>query len=126
MAECPANQRILDRVTRGKGGNERADSCCRVVDKQQRAAKYPFLQSARIAVAGQSCGGLEAYAVVNDTRIGALGVFNSGFLTEAEAKTVVPTIKGKPVFYFLGGSTDIAYANVSEATLNGVLVLRCG
>ena len=97
-----------------------------MVDKQNRVAKYPFLESGRIAVAGQSCGGLEAYAVVNDTRIGALGVFNSGFLTEAESKAVVPLIKGKPVFYFLGGSTDIAYANVSDATPNDVLVLGGG
>ena len=105
---------------------ERADSCYRVVDKQKRAAKYPFLESGRIAVAGQSCGGVEAYAVVNDTRIGALGVFNSGLMTEAESKRVVPTIKGKPVFYFLGGSTGIAYANVSEAALTDVLVLGAG
>ena len=110
----------------GARGNERADSRCRVVDKQQRAAEYPFLESARIAVAGQSCGGVEAITVANDTRIGALGVFNSGLLTEAESKTVVSAIKGKPVFYFLGGSTDIAYVNVSDTVPNGVLVLRCG
>ncbi len=67
----------------------------RVVDKQARAAKYPFLETGRIAVAGQSCGGVEAYAVINDTRIGVLGVFNSGLLSEAESKRIVPDHQGE-------------------------------
>jgi len=90
----------------------------RVVDTQARAAKYPFVESGRVAVAGQSCGGLEAYEVASDTRIKALGVFNSGFFTTSEARRVLPGIREKPVFYFLGGRTDIAYSNVSEAALS--------
>lgn len=85
-----------------------------VSDEQQaRTVKYPGLERRRIAVAGQSCGGVEAYAVVSDARVGALGMFNSGLMTEAESRRVVPGIKGKPVFYFLGGSGDVAYVNVS-------------
>ncbi|KAK3898484.1 hypothetical protein C8A05DRAFT_37923 [Staphylotrichum tortipilum] len=65
----------------------------------------------RVGVAGQSCGGVEAYDVIGDKRVGVLGVFNSGLMTEAESKRVVPGLGGKKVFYFLGGKSDIAYAN---------------
>ncbi|KAL2257834.1 hypothetical protein VTK26DRAFT_9113 [Humicola hyalothermophila] len=65
----------------------------------------------RIAVAGQSCGGLEAYEVAaGDERVGALGIFNSGMLDAAEAQRVVPGLR-LPVFYFLGGPSDIAFQN---------------
>jgi hypothetical protein len=37
--------------------------------------KYPSVDSTRIAVAGQSCGGLEAYDLANDTRVSAIGIF---------------------------------------------------
>ncbi|KAK3356870.1 Alpha/Beta hydrolase protein [Lasiosphaeria hispida] len=74
------------------------------------AAKHPSLDPSRIAVAGQSCGGVEAYAVANDTRVSVVGIFNSGLMTPAESRRVVPGIK-KPIFYFLGGSGDIAYEN---------------
>jgi dienelactone hydrolase len=75
-------------------------------------AKYPFLDVSRLAVAGQSCGGVEAYNVASDKRITAIGIFNSGLMTPAESQRIAPTVT-QPIFYFLGGSTDIAYANVS-------------
>jgi len=62
-------------------------------------------------VAGQSCGGVEAYAVGGDARVMVIGIFNSGLMTAAESQRTAPTIT-KPIFYFLGGSSDIAYANV--------------
>ncbi|KAE9370960.1 alpha/beta-hydrolase [Stipitochalara longipes BDJ] len=73
-------------------------------------SKYPNVDSSRIAVAGQSCGGLEAYDMANDTRVSAIGIFNSGEFAAATSSQVVSKIT-KPIFYFLGGSTDIAYAN---------------
>jgi dienelactone hydrolase len=76
-------------------------------------AKYLFVEAGRIVVAGQSCGGTEAYAVAQDERVAAVGVFNSGYLNEARGK--VPLLE-KPVFYFLGGLGDIAYQNVSSIT----------
>jgi dienelactone hydrolase len=76
-------------------------------------AKYRSLDSTRIAIAGQSCGGLEAYDLANDTRVSAIGIFNSGLFTAATSTQVASKIT-KPIFYFLGGSTDIAYANVSD------------
>lgn len=75
--------------------------------------EYAFVEEGRVAVAGQSCGGVEAYQVAGDERVGALGVFNSGLLSVAEAERLVPGIGGKPVFYFLGGEGDVAFVNVS-------------
>jgi dienelactone hydrolase len=71
--------------------------------------KYAQVDASRIATAGQSCGGMEAYMLYNDPRVSAIGIFNSGFL---DAKNTTPSKITKPIFYFLGGSTDIAYANV--------------
>ena len=74
--------------------------------------KYSFLDTSRIGVAGQSCGGVEAYGVEGDKRLSVIGIFNSGLMSAAESQRIAPTIT-KPIFYFLGGSSDIAYANVS-------------
>ncbi|KAI6354454.1 hypothetical protein MCOR25_008597 [Pyricularia grisea] len=69
--------------------------------------RYATMDAAKIIAAGQSCGGLEAYAMKNDSRVAAIGIFNSGYLNDIDrAKTIT-----KPVFYFLGGSSDMAYRN---------------
>lgn len=72
--------------------------------------KYINIDASRIATAGYSCGGLEAYEFSQDTRVSAIGIFNSGQLDAAASQNVVGRIT-KPSFYYLGGSTDIAYAN---------------
>ena len=74
------------------------------------AEAYPGADTSRIAAAGQSCGGIQAYSVAGDERVTALGIFNSGMI---DASDPIPATVTKPIFYFLGGSTDIAYANVS-------------
>jgi dienelactone hydrolase len=72
---------------------------------------YSAVDASRIAVAGQSCGGTQAYAIVNkDPRITAIGIFNSGMINATDA---TPSLVKVPIFFFLGGPTDIAYANVS-------------
>ncbi|KAL2830852.1 Alpha/Beta hydrolase protein [Aspergillus cavernicola] len=78
-------------------------------------SKYTTVDPTRIAVAGQSCGGLEAYQLRNDERVLHLGIFNSGFfdfsfLPGFESPEVIAEVD-KPVFYFLGGESDIAYEN---------------
>jgi hypothetical protein len=73
---------------------------------------YAHVDSSRIAVWGQSCGGLEALAVAQDSRIGHLGIFDSGELDNITSVAIAGNIT-KPIFYFLGGPTDIAYENVS-------------
>jgi hypothetical protein len=52
---------------------------------------------------------MEAYTLYNDPRVSAIGIFNSGF---TDAKNTTPSKITKPIFYFLGGSADIAFANV--------------
>jgi hypothetical protein len=86
---------------------------------------WSHLDASRVAVAGQSCGGLEAYSAGTDKRVSMYGIFNSGgnltgTVTGAGAKGIT-----KPVFYFLGGTTDIAYSAVSLPflTLN---IIRSG
>jgi dienelactone hydrolase len=81
------------------------------ITKQAGKGNYPHVDATRIAAWGQSCGGLEAYTMSTDARVGSLGIFNSGQFSAAASNSVAPTID-KPIFYFLGGSTDIAYANV--------------
>ncbi|RDL34747.1 Uncharacterized protein BP5553_07875 [Venustampulla echinocandica] len=80
------------------------------VSQNAGKGKYVNVDATRIAAAGQSCGGLEAYDMKDDARISALGIFNSGQMTEAASKQIASTIT-KPIFFFLGGSSDIAYAN---------------
>ncbi|KAF2672094.1 hypothetical protein BT63DRAFT_422598, partial [Microthyrium microscopicum] len=72
------------------------------------AAKYN-LDMSKMAVSGQSCGGLEAYqASVKDSRIKLTALFNSGNLGIGNVD--VTKLKS-PVAYFLGGAKDIAQKN---------------
>jgi dienelactone hydrolase len=83
------------------------------ITKAAGTGNYANVDASKIAAAGMSCGGLEAYANAQDPRVKALGIFNSGEKSPAETQNVVPPIK-KPIFYFLGGTPDIAYENVSS------------
>jgi hypothetical protein len=84
---------------------------------------FSAVDSSKIAAAGQSCGGLEALDQRSEDRVSHIGVFNSGFvpLTDVgnlpnETTQVDPEAAAsirKPTFFFLGGSTDVAYPNVS-------------
>jgi dienelactone hydrolase len=75
------------------------------------AAKYGNVDATKIAAAGQSCGGLEAYSVsYHEPRVKLTVLFNSGVLDDQKAY-LLKELKA-PVAYFLGGPKDIAYANV--------------
>lgn len=82
------------------------------VTSDETQSVYGYLEPSRIAVAGMSCGGVEAYDLAGDDRVSTLGIFNSGFISPEDAQMIAPTID-KPIFYFLGGQEDIAYENVS-------------
>jgi dienelactone hydrolase len=76
---------------------------------------YTNIDPSRVGAWGMSCGGLEAYEAGGpDARISNIGIFDSGLLNAASSKPTMASIK-KPVFYFLGGPTDIAYENVSTS-----------
>jgi dienelactone hydrolase len=75
--------------------------------------KYGTADVTKIAVAGQSCGGLEAYSAgYKDPRVKQIVLFNSGLL-DKNKQNLLLQIK-TPVSYFLGGPTDAAYLNGSE------------
>ncbi|CZR67306.1 uncharacterized protein PAC_17205 [Phialocephala subalpina] len=69
---------------------------------------WTHMDTRRIGVAGQSCGGIEAYSAGADPRATVIGIFNSGGNLTGKA-TILPSSIMKPIFYFLGGPTDIAY-----------------
>lgn len=76
------------------------------------ADQFGEIQKDKIAAAGQSCGGNEAYiAAANDDRIKALGVFNSGLFLKS-SRCLLKSLK-IPVGYFLGGPKDLATHLVS-------------
>lgn len=77
---------------------------------KQQAGKgaYANVDASRIVAAGWSCGGIEAYDQIQDARVMGIGIWSSGLLNNYDA---AKSFK-KPVFFFLGGSSDIAYANV--------------
>ena len=70
------------------------------------------IDSSNIAAAGMSCGGTEAYAQNQDPRVTAFGIFNSGTLDPGQTDATLGAIN-VPIFFFLGGPSDIAYENVS-------------
>ncbi|OLT10911.1 hypothetical protein BJF79_25340 [Actinomadura sp. CNU-125] len=66
-----------------------------------------------IAVAGQSCGGLEAYEVsAADPRVDTTMIFNSGMLDDANNDQLANL--HAPIAYIVGGPSDIAYENAMD------------
>jgi hypothetical protein len=106
-------------VVSGQGSNfnsqstnkDMADSINWAV-KNPAAAKFN-IDTEKIGTAGQSCGGIQALHVgVEDTRVKVITLFNSGSLN---AKDTATTKQVKvPIGYFLGGPSDIAFANVRK------------
>ncbi|GKT50825.1 uncharacterized protein ColSpa_11006 [Colletotrichum spaethianum] len=81
---------------------------------------WKHIDASRIGAWGQSCGGLEAYtAGLNDGRVTHFGIFNSGQLNETASKAIAGNLK-KPVFYTLGGPTDVAFDNVRTSPSSGL------
>jgi dienelactone hydrolase len=94
---------------------------------QNGAAGSPLrgkLDTAHIAVMGQSCGGLQTLAVSHDPRITTSVLWNSGAIPDG-----APTPGGRvlsaakkddlrrlhaPIAYFIGGKTDVAYENAED------------
>ncbi|GAB7045345.1 hypothetical protein JCM9534A_04710 [Catenuloplanes indicus JCM 9534] len=73
---------------------------------------YGRIDTSAVAVAGFSCGGLEAYAVSDDPRVTTTLIFSSGLLTDADDYQLRRLTK--PIAYFIGGPGDIAYPNAVD------------
>jgi len=80
---------------------------------------YGKLDIKKIAVAGMSCGGLQALEAAADPRITTTVICNSGIIGNPDARLPGMPPIGKehlakihtPTLYLLGGEKDIAYAN---------------
>jgi predicted alpha/beta-hydrolase family hydrolase len=80
---------------------------------------YQKLDTNKIAVAGMSCGGLQALEVAPDPRVKTAIICNSGILPNpASGRSGMPKLAKEhlaklhtPALYLLGGESDIAYKN---------------
>ncbi|WP_067829834.1 alpha/beta hydrolase [Actinomadura kijaniata] len=71
------------------------------------------IDTTRIAVMGQSCGGIEAYEVSStDRRVTTTGIFNSGLMSPLD-KPMLSRLRA-PIGYFVGGPSDIAHPNAMD------------
>ena len=73
---------------------------------------YGRIDTGKIAAAGWSCGGLEAYAISNDSRVSTTMIFSSGLLNDADDYQLRRLTK--PIAYVIGGPSDIAYPNAMD------------
>lgn len=88
---------------------------------RQGSPYFGRIDPQQVAVAGFSCGGLQAALVAKDPRVATLIMQNTGTYDGERAtmpglKVPKSTLKGyhTPVLYIIGGPTDVAYANAME------------
>jgi len=79
---------------------------------------YKHLNTSKIAVMGQSCGGVQAIEVAADARVTTAMIWNSGLFAQPSNMGGGKTLSKKdlesihvPVAYISGDSTDIAFNN---------------
>lgn len=70
------------------------------------------IDTTKIAVMGQSCGGLETMEVADDPRITTTVMWNSGLISPLD-KLQLRRLHA-PIAYFVGGPSDIAYGNALD------------
>ena len=79
---------------------------------------YGKVDTGKVAVAGHSCGGLQAIELAADPRIDTVLIHNSGIYNNENSPIQSMNVSKEmlanfhqPVIYILGGPTDIAYEN---------------
>ena len=84
---------------------------------------YNKIDTTKVAVMGQSCGGLQALAVSGDPRVTTTVVMNSGTLpADSKSPAIGQTAGNKeslkrlhgPAAYIIGGPSDVAYPNAED------------
>lgn len=92
---------------------------------QNADAKSPYYQridTDAIAVSGYSCGGAQAMRAAADQRVKTLVMMNSGLFNDGESAGIPEMDVGKaalkqlhtPVFYLVGGESDVAWVNAND------------
>jgi predicted alpha/beta-hydrolase family hydrolase len=88
-------------------------------NSEKSSQYYQKLDTNKIAIAGMSCGGLQALEVAFDTRISTVMICNSGILGDpGKGMPGMPNLTKdhlaqlhSPTIYILGGEKDIVYNN---------------
>jgi hypothetical protein len=84
---------------------------------------YQRLDTGRIAVMGQSCGGLQTIVASSDPRIKTSVLWNSGTFADGVDSLATTLSKAKkadlaklhaPIAYFIGGPSDVAYPQAED------------
>lgn len=79
-----------------------------------KAKKYGNIDLTKVTTAGHSCGGLEAMSTAyHDDRVKRIMKFNIAIFQD-NRRYLLQEIK-VPVAYFIGGSKDMGYTNVSSS-----------
>jgi hypothetical protein len=113
---------MIDAIKWAAAENDRADS-----------KYYKHLNTGKIAVMGQSCGGVQAIEIAADTRVTTAMVWNSGLFAQPSNMGGGKIIGKKdlesihvPMAYISGDSTDIAFnnANADFEYLKSIPVFR--
>jgi predicted dienelactone hydrolase len=99
----------------GQASDQKLLTSLEYVAKNAGSANGPlsFADGTRIAAAGQSCGGWQAYKASTDRRIKATGIFDSG----GKSGNILGKLHA-PIAYFLGGSSDMAFKPVRRWILD--------
>ncbi len=127
------------------GGNPPADTTASqlldavtwAIAENARPASQYFgkIDTSKVAVMGQSCGGIQAIDAAHDPRVTTLGVWNSGAfpvagrawaIAAANAdKEVLKTLHGSAI-YVSGEPSDVAFANANDdfARIEGLPIVR--
>jgi hypothetical protein len=88
-----------------QAGQDKMKKALEMVDKQAGTGVLAYADKSRIAAAGQSCGGMNAYLMANEPRIKCIGIFDGA---KGAAKF------NSPVGFFVGGTSDMAWSPVSQ------------
>ena len=97
------------------GGTSNKDTMAAAINWIAKAAgtgDYANVDATKIMAAGFSCGGVEAMDNIWNSNVKTVGVISSGLLTNYTAASQFK----KPVLFVIGGSSDVAYNNVSANT----------
>ena len=90
-------------------------------DGEAGSPLYGRVATDKLAVAGHSCGGLQAIEVAADPRIDTVLIHNSGIYNNENSPIQSVTVSKdmlsnfhQPVIYIMGGPSDIAYPNGTD------------
>lgn len=90
---------------------------------RQGSPYYGRIDTSKVAVMGQSCGGLQAIDAARDPRVTTLGVWNSGAFNENGKSRVMAGARADkadlaairvPAIYVTGEPSDVAYRNADD------------